>query len=192
MPVPRQNAIRPFFDSDHSEGPRDTPEISIRDLDRSSMRPAVRLTRRPGGGFRILGVAATPIDGVPDAAGFVVTGAGPWGLVWNADERGWILNSLGEGFGRELGRTTAGGHEPMIAPVSVLLADGRLFRLAMIGASDPRFELGRWDLPGAYLVGRPMEGAWVLEKTEAGMALEAPTELLILTCVEIGRLDGWY
>ena len=156
------------------------------------MRPAVRLTRRPGGGFRVVGVAATPIDGVPDAAGFVVTGAGPWGLAWNADERGWILNSLGAGSDREVGRTTAGGHEPVIAPVSVLLADGRLFRLAMIGASEPRFEVGRWDLSGAYLVGRPTEGAWVLERTEAGMALEAPPELWVLTCVEIGRLDGWY
>ncbi len=156
------------------------------------MRPAVRLTRRPGGGFRIEGVAAAPIDGVPAAAGFVLTGAGPFGLAWNAAERGWILNSLVAGSGREVGRTTTWSHEAVLAPVSVLLADGRLFRLAMIGASDPRVELGRWDLPGAYLVGRPSAGAWELERTAAGTALDAPPELWILTCVDIGRLDGWY
>jgi len=190
--VPRQNAIRPFLDFDRPEGPRDTPEISLRDLDRSSMRPAVRLTRRPGGGFRIEGVAAAPIDGVPDAGGFVLTGAGPFVLAWNAAERGWILSSDVAGSRREVGRTTTWGPEPVLAPVSVLLADGRLFRLAMIGASDPRIELGRWDLPGAYLVGRATAGAWELERTAAGTALEAPPELWILTCVDIGRLDGWY
>jgi len=156
------------------------------------MRPAVRLTRRTDGGFRIQGVAAAPIDGVPAAAGFVLTGAGPWGLAWNAAERGWILDTLAAGPEREVGRTATMGQEPVLAPVSVLLADGRLFRLAMIGASDPRIELGRWDVPGAYLVGRAVAGGWELERTAAGTALEAPPELWILTCVEIGRLDGWY
>jgi hypothetical protein len=190
--LPRQNAIRPFFDSNHPEGPRDTPEFSLRDLDRSSMHPAVRLTRRPGGGFRVEGAAAAPIDGVPGAAGFVVTGAGSWGLAWSAEEHGWILNALETGLEREVGRTATIGDEPFISPVSVLLADGRLFRLAMIGASDPRIELGRWDVPGAYLVGRAVAGEWELEKTPAGTALEAPPELWILTCVAIGRLDGWF
>lgn len=188
----RQNAIRPLFDVDHPEGPRDTPEISFRDLDRSSMRPAVRLARRPDGGFRLEGVAAAPIEGVPGTAGFVLTGAGPRGVSWNATERGWILNALAAGPECELGRTAALGLEPVLAPVSVLLADGRLFRLAMIGAADHRFELGRWDVPGAYLVARSVAGSWELERTAAGTALEAPPELWILTCIEIGRLDGWY
>ena len=156
------------------------------------MRPAVRLTRRPGGGFRMEGVAAAPIDGVPDDAGFVLSGAGPWRLTWSATERGWLLNTLLGGPEGEVGRTTSSDLEPVLAPASVLLADGRLFRLAMIGASDPRVELGRWDVPGAYVVGRPVSGAWELERTAAGVALEAPPELWILACVEIGRLDGWY
>ena len=92
----------------------------------------------------------------------------------------------------EVGRTTASTLEPVLAPVSVLLADGRLFRLAMIGASDPRVELGRWDVPGAFVVGRPHTGGWDLEPTAAGRALSAPPELWILACAEIGRLDGWY
>jgi hypothetical protein len=156
------------------------------------MRPAVRLTRRPDGGFRIDGVAATPIDGVPDADGFVLTGGGPWRLAWSATERGWILSTLEGGPASEVGRTTAMAEEPVLAPVSVLLADGRLFRLAMIGASDHSVELGRWDVPGAYLVGRAASGAWEFERTASGTALEAPPELWILACVEIGRLDGWY
>ena len=156
------------------------------------MHPAVRLTRRSGGGFRVDGAAAAPIEGVPAAAGFVVTGAGSWSLAWNAEEHGWFLSVLETGLEREAGRTATIGEEPLLAPVSVLLADGRLFRLAMIGASDPRIELGRWDVPGAYLVGRAVAGEWELEKTAAGMMLEAPPELWILTCVELGRLDGWF
>jgi hypothetical protein len=156
------------------------------------MRPAVRLAKRSDGGFRIEGVAQAPIDGVPAAAGFVLEGGASFGLEWNAAERGWILSSLAAGSRRELGRTTSWGHEAVVAPASVLLADGRLFRLAMIGASDPRIELGRWDLPGAYLVGRATRGAWELELTVSGTALAAPPELWILACVDIGRLDGWY
>lgn len=193
MPVPRPNAIAPFFETDHPEGPRDTPEISLRDLDRSSMRPAVRLTKRPDGGFRIEGVAETPIDGVPDGDGFALSGRdGPWRLGWSVAERGWILNKLDGDRASEVGRTSAFGNEPVLAPVSVLLADGRLFRLAMVGASDPRFEVGRWDVPGAYLVGRAEAGAWGLERTASGKALEAGPELWILACAELGRLDGWY
>jgi len=156
------------------------------------MRPAVRLTRRRDGGFRMEGVGAAPIDGVPDDAGFVLAGAGPWRLTWSATERGFILNDLAGGASGEVGRTASIGLEPVLAPASVLLADGRLFRLAMIGASDPRVELGRWDVPGAYLLGRPESGGWDLERTAAGEALYAPPELWILACVEIGRLDGWF
>ncbi len=156
------------------------------------MRPAVRLTQSPGGGFRLEGVAETPIEGLPDDPGFVLTGAGPWRLEWSADEHGWLLFAIEDGRGVELGRTTSSGLEPVLAPSSVLLADGRLFRLASIGASDPRVELGRWDVPGAYLVGHAVAGAWVLERTPAGLALEAGPELWILAGVEIGRLDGWF
>jgi len=138
------------------------------------------------------GVSATPIQGVPDDAGFVLSGGAPWRLTWSASERGWILSTLVAESPDELGRTTASGVEPILAPSSVLLADGRLFRLAMLGASEPRVELGRWDVPGAYAVARPAAGAWTLERTAAGEALEAPMELWILTGVELGRLDGWY
>ena len=156
------------------------------------MRPAVRLTKRPDGGFRIEGVAATPIDAVPDGGGFALTGGGPWRLERRPTERGWILNTLSGDGAAEAGRTTAAEPGPVVAPISVLLADGRLFRLALVGASGPRVELGRWDVPGAYLVARAAGGAWELERTTSGTALEAGPELWVLACVEIGRLDGWY
>ena len=156
------------------------------------MRPAVRLTRRPDGGFRIEGVGTTPIEGVPTALGFEVQGAGPWRLTWSDGERGWLLTSVEGDPAVEVGRTTSHGLEPVLSPSSVLLADGRLFRLAMIGASEPRIELGRWDVPGAYVIGRAVAGDWELERTAAGTALMPPPELWILACVEIGRLDGWY
>ena len=156
------------------------------------MRPAVRLTRRPDGGFRMEGVAEAPIDGIPDGAGFVVTGAGSWRLTRIETERGWLLHRLVGGLAEEAGQTTASASSPVAAPVSILLEDGRLFRLAAVGLSDPCVELGRWDVPGAYVVGRPVPGAWELERTASGTALEAPPELWILTCVELGRLDGWY
>jgi hypothetical protein len=181
-----------LFALDHSEGPRDTPEISLRDRQRSSMRPSVRLTKRSDGGFRVEGVSATPLDAIPDGAGFAVSGAGPWQLNWNDPERGWRLDRVADDSPAEAGRTTSTTPEFVVAPSGVLLADGRLFRLALIGASDPRFELGRWDVPGAYVVGRPVPEGWELERTASGDALDAPPELWILTCVEIGRLDGWF
>ena len=107
-------------------------------------------------------------------------------------ERGWVLTSVAGDPVIEVGRTTSFDSQPVLAPASVLLADGRLFRLAMMGASDPRVELGRWDVPGAYVVGRPVPGAWEWERTAAGAALVAPPELWILACAELLRLDGWH
>lgn len=139
------------------------------------------------------GVAATPLDGVPHAGGLrLVVDGDPWQLAWSDDEHGWILSSAAAGVATELGRTTASGPEPVLASTSMLLADGRLFRLSFQGAASPRVEVGRWDLPGAYVIASESDGAWTLTRTAAGTALGPPLELLILTCTEIGRLDGWY
>ena len=137
------------------------------------------------------GVASTPIDAVPDGTGFRVAGGGAWGLTWIAAERGWRLHRMDGGGSEEVGQTTASSAPYVSSPISVLLADGRLFRLASIGLSEPRVELALWDGPGPYVVGRPASGAWELERTAAGMALDAPPELWILISAEIGRLDGW-
>jgi hypothetical protein len=154
------------------------------------MRPAVRLTRSPEGGFRLDGVAERAIEALPRDAGFVIGGEPEWRLEWSAPERGWLLVETTSS--RELGRTTT--HEPSRAasPSSVLLSDGRLFRLALEGASDARFELGRWDLPGAYAVARAQDGGWSVTRTAAGESLESGPELWILVGAEIARLDGWW
>ena len=154
------------------------------------MRPAVRLTRRPSGGFRLEGVDTTPIDAVRDGNDFAISGAAPRRMEWSEAEHGWILRSPGEA-GVEAGRTTRGDRDSL-APSTVLLADGRLFRLAATGASAPRVELSRWDGPGAYIVAQAVDGGWDLTRTAAGEALEAGPELWILASAELGRLDGWW
>lgn len=154
------------------------------------MRHAVRLTRRQDGGFRLEGVATATIEVLPRGDGFAVAGETAWRLAWSAAENGWIL--IEERGGREAGRTTRSASGRSLAPSSLLLADGRLFRLGWEGASEPRVELGRWDVAGAYASGRAESGGWTIERTCAGESLEAGPELWILACAEIGRLDGWW
>ena len=154
------------------------------------MRPAVRLTRRPSGGFRLEGVESAPIDAVREGNDFAIGGSVPRRMEWSEGERGWILRSPGND-GAESGRTTSGDREAL-APSTVLLSDGRLFRLAATGASAPRVELSRWDGPGAYVVALAVDGGWDLTRTAAGEALEAGPELWILASAELGRLDGWW
>jgi hypothetical protein len=153
------------------------------------MRPAVRLTRRQDGGFRLDGVADDAIEVAPREAGFAVDAFDSGRVYWSAAEHGWVLVAGDDA--RELGRTTALETERVSSPSSLLLSDGRLFRLAVAGASQPRIELGRWDVPGAYAIGRAESAGWVLERTPAGRLLEAGPELWILMAAEIGRLDGW-
>lgn len=154
------------------------------------MRHAVRLTRRQDGGFRLEGVAAATIEGSPRDDGFAVAGGTAWRLAWSAAENGWIL--IEEVGGREAGRTTRSAAGRTLGSSSLLLADGRLFRLAWTGATEPRVELGRWDVEGPYARGRAESAGWTIERTCAGESLEAGPELWILACAEIGRLDGWW
>jgi len=154
------------------------------------MRPAVRLTRRQDGGFRLDGVAAEAIEAVPRGAGFELDAFDRGRVAWSDTELGWILVAGNDD--RELGRTTALEADRVSSPSSVLLADGRLFRLALTGASDARVELGRWDVPGAYVVGTSAAAGWTLERTPAGTLLEVGPELWVLAAAEIGRLDGWW
>lgn len=154
------------------------------------MRPAVRLTRQPDGGFRLEGLTDDAIEGVPRGSGFRVDAGEPYLVTWDAETPGWVLAA--EGDGRELGRTTPLETDRASSPSSLLLSDGRLFRLALVGASRPRFEIGLWDLPGSYAVAHADGAGWVLERTPAGRLLEAGPELWILAGAELGRLDGWW
>ena len=154
------------------------------------MRPAVRLTRRPDGGYRLEGITDDAIDVVPRDGGFRVDALGRCLVTWDDATPGWVLAA--EADGRELGRTTPLETDRVSSPSSLLLSDGRLFRLALAGASRPRFEVGLWDLPGTYVVGHADDGGWTLERTPAGCRLEVGPELWILAGAELGRLEGWW
>ena len=83
---------------------------------------------------------------------------------------------------RELGRVRGDGS-------SIVLADGRLFRVSVRGLRAPRIEVARWDVPGPYLVARPDETGWTIERTPAGEALDACETLEQLTAVAIDSLE---
>jgi len=92
---------------------------------------------------------------------------------------GFVLRSSELPDADEVGQTTRG------EPASLLLADGRLFRIVLRGFPDPRFELRGWEVEGAYLTASPAGDAWRLGRTPAGEELEAGAELLILFGAEI-------
>jgi hypothetical protein len=122
----------------------------------------------------------------------LAAGGTAWQLRWSDEESGWLLaRSEVDGSPSEAGRTTIGSNDGSHEPAALLLDDGRLFRLAMYGGSETRAELGRWDVPGAYAVGKAEAGGWTLELTTAGLELSAPVELWILTGAHLSRLEGW-
>jgi len=157
------------------------------------MRPAARLKRRQGGGFRLEGFGPSALEGVPSGGGFdVAVGERVLRLIWSVPDAGWLLLEDGPEGARELGRTTTADPGGAIAPSSVLLADGRLFRWSATGPRTPRIEVGLWGLPGAYAVLRPGDDGWTWDWTVAGESLEAGPELGVLIGAETGRLDGWW
>ena len=99
------------------------------------------------------------------------------------DEPGERVLVVSEPTGeRELGRVSADG-------TSILLADGRLFRVAVRGLSSPRVEVARWDVPGPYVVATPGNAGWKLERTAAGEALEGCETLEMLLSAAIESLE---
>ena len=78
------------------------------------------------------------------------------------------------------------------APASLLLADGRLFRIALAALDPPAFHVGRYDLTGAYLSASSERGGWRIEPTVAGEGIASLHEIVIATCYEIGRRSGWF
>ena len=92
---------------------------------------------------------------------------------------------------RELGRTSRLCGSGAV-PTTVLLEDGRLFRIEVRGLSPARVELSSDETPGAYLVARPVGRGFEIETTVAGRALVAGPALLLLFGAEIARLaaDG--
>ena len=99
------------------------------------------------------------------------------------DEPGGKVLVVSEPTGeRELGRVSADG-------TSILFADGRLFRVEVRGLSSPRVEVARWDVPGPYVIARPENAGWKLERTPAGEALEGCDALEQLLRAAIESLE---
>jgi hypothetical protein len=99
---------------------------------------------------------------------------------------GFVIRSRELPDARELGQTTRSEPtESGASIVSLLLADGRLFRIVARGFPDPRFELLGWEVGGAYLIASPVGDAWRVHRTPAGEELEAGTEILVLFGAEI-------
>ena len=87
------------------------------------------------------------------------------------DDGGFVLHA-GAGDGeRELGRTSRLRGSGAV-PTTVLLEDGRLFRIEVRGLSPARVELSSDQTPGAYFVARPVARGFEIETTVAGRALE--------------------
>lgn len=110
---------------------------------------------------------------------------------WVLEEHGWgaggfVLRSSELPDAHEFGQTTRS--EPSrdgASVVSLLLADGRLFRIVVRGVPDPRFELLGWEVDGAYLIASPAGSSWRISRTPAGLELVAGTEILVLFGAEI-------
>ena len=99
------------------------------------------------------------------------------------DDPGETVLVLSEPSGeRELGRVSKDGR-------SIVLSDGRLFRVSVRGARVPRIEVARWDVPGPYLVARVSGDGWAIERTPAGEALAACEALELLTTAAIEALE---
>lgn len=193
MLIPQPIAAGPHRPEIQPEGPRAKPEISFRDGFRFSRRPAVRLTQRAGGGFRLDGAPAGPIEGAPESGAVVVRGGGrTWSVrLRRTDGRTctWAEIDDGSGDGAAVVTWEAGDAG---APASLLLADGRLFRIALAALDPPAFHVGRYDLTGAYLSASSERGAWRIEPTVAGQGIASLHEIVIATCYEIGRRSGWF
>ena len=87
---------------------------------------------------------------------------------------------------RELGRTLA--LEGVGHPLELryfLMGDGRLFRFALRGPVDCRFELSGQETPGAYLTARPQADGWRIEASPASGGIEDLRALSVLFAAEI-------
>jgi hypothetical protein len=150
----------------------------------------VDLVRNPDGGFGLVGRGDWRLDAEATADGWVVRaarGGGDWNLRRASGESGGFVLESEEGERRlELGRTShyPGTHD-VEGPASVLLADGRLFRILPRMGREPRLEVAGWEVSGAYWIARPLEGQWRLEPTPAGQVLGDELELLVLVAAEI-------
>jgi hypothetical protein len=146
------------------------------------------LTPDADGGFRLgeRGMGSWTARPAPDGWTVEGTAIGSTRLAIRRSEAGpWrrtLVGGLGSGEA-ELGGTLPDRDD---RPGALLLSDGRLFRLALRGPLDPRWELSGAFRVGAYLVARPAGGdVWTIEAGPAGCELPGLESVLILLAAEL-------
>lgn len=155
--------------------------------------PAVRVTGSLDRGFAIESRDGSRIHGFPSGRRVRLEGTQADGWVLSTAEdgsEGFVLRDGEDERAAEVGRTTRTARsDDGMAPVFLLLQDGRLFRIAVFDPRSARIELHGWEVPGAYLRARPEPSGWSVARTPAGGALETPTALWILFAAELLRAE---
>lgn len=151
---------------------------------------SVDLVRIPGGGFGLVGQDDWRLDAELTKEGWTLRAAragADWKLRRAAGESGgFVLETESGERLLEMGRTSHyPGTEDVEGPASLLLADGRLFRILPRLGQEPRLEVAGWEVPGAYWIAKPRGDGWRLRPTPAGEILGDVLELLVLLAAEI-------
>jgi hypothetical protein len=155
-----------------------------------SFPPLVLLYGTPDGTLCLTDERGWRLTAAPTAEGYVVErqkDAPGWVLEEDrSGAGGFILRDGSGGESAELGRTTrSAGPGEGVSPASLLLGDGRLFRIVLRDPMKARFELVGWEADGAYLVARGGDDGWRITRTPAGSEMKAGSETLLLFGAEI-------
>jgi hypothetical protein len=155
----------------------------------SNVTPGLRVSTTADGGYVVEGVEGGALRARPAGEGSFTLEAGgrPVGTLEPTPSpvAGWVLRGGASGD-EELGRTT----RPEDAPGSchgttVLLGDGRCFRLAVRWAPDAVVDLLGLEGPGEYVRARPAKGGWTAAWSAAGIFLRGDLALEALFAAEL-------
>lgn len=143
------------------------------------------------GGYVVEGVMGGALRARPHGAGFALEAVGRFEATLDpapADAPGFLLRG-GPSGDEELGRTTRPDPEGNAAEgTTILLADGRCFRLAVRWVPEAVVDLVGLEGPGEYLRARRVEGGWRATWSVAGSFLRGDRALEALFTAEIARL----
>lgn len=145
------------------------------------------LAARPDGSFRLVLSGGEVLEAVACTGGYrVERGAGPewWLESLPEGEAGWRLRQGSS----ERARTTRSREDDAGWPATLLLEDGRLFRI--VARRGPAAALLGDEVSGAYVEAERRGASWILERTVAGLDLELGAEGWLLLAAEIARLDA--
>jgi len=151
------------------------------------------LAARPDGSFRLVLSDGAVFETVACTEGYRVEGdAGPdrWLVSLPEGEAGWVLRASPGNEAEDLGRTTRSREGDRTFPATLLLEDGRLFRIVAFVGSDRGAALLGDEVSGAYVDASRRGAQWVLARTAAGLDLELGTAGWLLLAAELARLDA--